>query len=40
MNEGDEGMVVWWIVGKGKKIDIKWYKVKIFKYFGKFYILF
>ena len=32
VNEGDEGTVAWRIVGKGKKIDTKWYKAKILKY--------
>ena len=39
VNEGDEGTVAWRIVGKGKKIDTKWYKAKILKYSGKFYLL-
>ena len=38
VNEGDEGTVAWRIV-KGKKIDTKWYKAKILKYSGKFYLL-
>ena len=39
VNEGDKGTVTWWIVGKGKKVDTKWYKAKILKYSGKFYSL-
>lgn len=35
VEEGGEVTVVWRIVGKGKKIEIEWYKVKILKYFGK-----